>query len=106
MVCASWTCLVPEVVCPRFVQSIKDRKDSLYALLVSTGYLKVASELAEGTCKVAIPNHEIAQVFVGDIQTKINRALSTGTGDIVGARARRKQRFCHPRADASSKSAV
>ena len=66
-------------------KSIKDRKDSLYALLVSTGYLKVASPLVEGTCKVAIPNHEIAQVFVGDIRNKINNALEVGTGDIVGA---------------------
>ena len=34
---------------------------------------------------MAIPNHEIAQVFVNDIQSKINRSLSTGTSDIVGA---------------------
>ena len=65
--------------------TIGDRKDSLYALLVSAGYLKVASELVRGTCQVAIPNYEIAQVFVNDIQSKINRSLSTGTGDIVGA---------------------
>ena len=66
-------------------KSIKERKDSLYALLVSAGYLKVASEPVRGTCRVAIPNHEIAQVFVSDIQTKINRSLATGTSDIVGA---------------------
>ena len=66
-------------------KSVKDRKDSLYALLVSAGYLKVASPLAEGTCKVAIPNHEIAQVFVSDIRNKINNALEVGTGDIVVA---------------------
>ena len=66
-------------------KAIKDRKDSLYALLVSTGYLKVASAPVEGTCKVSIPNHEIAQVFVSDIRNKINNALSVGTGDIVGA---------------------
>ena len=66
-------------------KSIKERKDSLYALLVSTGYLKVASPLVEGTCKVAIPNHEIAQVFEGDIRNKINNALEVGMGDIVGA---------------------
>ena len=66
-------------------KSIRERKDSLYALLVSTGYLKIASELVRGTCRVAIPNHEIAQVFVNDIQSKINRSLSTGTSDIVGA---------------------
>ena len=66
-------------------KQIMARKDSLYALLVSAGYLKVASPLAEGTCKVAIPNHEIAQVFVSDIRSKINNALEVGTGDIVGA---------------------
>ena len=66
-------------------KAIKDRKDSLYALLVSAGYLKVASELEEGRCRVAIPNHEIAQVFVSDIRDKINNALDVGTGDIVDA---------------------
>ena len=53
-------------------KSILERKDSLYALLVSAGYLKVASNLEEGRCRVAIPNHEIAQVFVSDIRAKIN----------------------------------
>ena len=52
-------------------KSIRERKDSLYALLVSAGYLKVASELVRGTCRVAIPNHEIAQVFVGAIRDKV-----------------------------------
>ena len=66
-------------------KSIRERKDSLYALLVSAGYLTVASELVRGTCRVAIPNHEIAQVFVNDIQSKINQSLSTGTSDIVCA---------------------
>ena len=66
-------------------KSIRERKDSLYALLVSAGYLKVASELEEGRCRVAIPNHEIAQVFVSDIKAKINNALEVGTGDIVDA---------------------
>ena len=66
-------------------RQIKDRKDSLYALLVSAGYLKVASPIEKGFCKVAIPNHEIAQVFESDIRNKINNALMVGTGDIVGA---------------------
>ena len=66
-------------------KAIKERKDSLYALLVSTGYLKVASALEDGRCRVAIPNHEIAQVFVADIRNKINNALDVGTGDIVDA---------------------
>ena len=66
-------------------KSIRERKDSLYALLVSAGYLKVASGLEEGRCRVAIPNNEIAQVFVSDIKAKINNALEVGTGDIVDA---------------------
>ena len=66
-------------------KSVKEKKDSLYALLVSAGYLKVASPLEEGRCRVAIPNHEIAQVFVADIRNKINNALEVGTGDIVDA---------------------
>ena len=66
-------------------KSIRERKDSLYALLVSAGYLKVASPIVDGRCRVAIPNHEIAQVFVSDIRNKINNALYVGTGDIVDA---------------------
>ena len=66
-------------------KSIRERKDSLYALLVSAGYLKVASTLEDGRCRVAIPNHEVAQVFVSDIRNKINNALDVGTGDIADA---------------------
>ena len=53
--------------------ALRERKDSLYAILVSAGYLKIASPLVEGTCKVAIPNHEIAQVFVGKNAVEICR---------------------------------
>ena len=70
-------------------KDIVKNKASLYALLVSTGYLKVASPIEEGVCAVAIPNHEIAQVFVGEIRNKINRHLSVGTGDIATAIVRR-----------------
>ena len=66
-------------------RDIMKRKASLYALLVSAGYLKVASPIEEGLCRVAIPNHEIAQVFVRDIRNKIDDTLQVGTGDIVGA---------------------
>ena len=66
-------------------RDIVKRKASLYALLVSAGYLKVASPIVEGLCRVAIPNHELAQVFVSDIKAKIDNALEVGTGDIVGA---------------------
>ena len=36
--------------------------------------------LEDGRCRVAIPNHEIAQVFVSDIRNKINNALDVGAG--------------------------
>ena len=70
-------------------RDIVKNKATLYALLVSSGYLKVASPIEEGMCAVAIPNHEIAQVFVADIRNKINRHLSVGTGDIATAIVRR-----------------
>ena len=66
-------------------KDVMANKSSLYALLVSAGYLKVASPIEEGMCKVALPNHELSLVFVNDIKAKINAALSVGTGDIVGA---------------------
>ena len=64
---------------------IKDNKETLYALLVSAGYLKVVSPIEDGKCRVAIPNREIAQVFITDIKRKINANLRTGTSDIVDA---------------------
>ena len=66
-------------------KDVMANKSSLYALLVSAGYLKIASPIEEGMCKVALPNHELSLVFVNDIKAKINAALSVGTGDIVGA---------------------
>ena len=66
-------------------RDIVKRKSALYALLVSSGYLKVCSPIQKGGCAVAIPNYEIAQVFTTDIQEKINRHLATGTGDIAAA---------------------
>ena len=66
-------------------KDILSNKSSLYALLVSAGYLKVASSLEEGMCAVSIPNHEISLVFVNDIKAKINAALAVGSDDIVGA---------------------
>ena len=52
---------------------VKDNPDTLYALLVSAGYLKVSSEVELGCCAVEIPNHEILQVFEQDILTKLRR---------------------------------
>ena len=48
-------------------KDILARKSTLYALLVSAGYLKVASPLEEGMCKVAIPNYELLVAFVNNI---------------------------------------
>ena len=37
-------------------KDVMANKSSLYALLVSAGYLKIASPIEEGMCKVALPN--------------------------------------------------
>ena len=64
---------------------LKKRKSTLYALLVSAGYLKVSSPVEDGTCVVRIPNRELEHVFVTDIRNKINEGMSVGSDDIVGA---------------------
>ncbi len=51
--------------------NIRKRSDTLYALLVSTGYLKVVGEIEDGYCPVLLPNREVEQVFVLDIIRKI-----------------------------------
>ena len=64
---------------------VKKRRDTLYALLVSAGYLKVASPLENGYCRVRIPNRELEQVFVRDIQNKINEGMELGADEIAEA---------------------
>ena len=64
---------------------LKKRKSTLYALLVSAGYLKVSSPVEDGTCVVRLPNRELEHVFVTDIRNKINEGMSVGSDDIVGA---------------------
>ena len=66
-------------------KSILATKEGLYALLVSAGYLKVASPIEDCRCRVAIPNHEISRVFVMDIRRKMDNALDVGSGDIIDA---------------------
>ena len=66
-------------------KSILASKEGLYALLVSAGYLKVASPIEDGRCRVAIPNHEISRVFVMDVRRKMDRVLDIGSGDIIDA---------------------
>ena len=62
-------------------------KCSLYALLVSAGYLKIASPIEDGMCRVALPNHELSLVFVSDI-----KAADSATADLkVLARDARAQ---------------
>ena len=48
-------------------KDVMANKSSLYALLVSAGYLKIASPIEEGMCKVALPNHELSLAFVNNI---------------------------------------
>ncbi len=64
---------------------VLSQPDTLYALLVSAGYLKVVSEIENGRCAVAIPNREIAQVFVSDIIRKMNQVLVRQTGAVADA---------------------
>ena len=52
-------------------QDIRKKSSTIYALLVSTGYLKPASGISAGMCQVAIPNRELEQVYVTDICERI-----------------------------------
>ena len=58
-------------------QEIRKKKTTIYALLVSAGYLKPASDISAGMCRVAIPNKEVMQVYLTDICEKI----TTQSGD-------------------------
>jgi len=62
---------------------IRERKETLYALLVSTGYLKCCSPIEDGYCRVAIPNRELSQVFVDDIVSKLSSGMRIGPDDIA-----------------------
>ncbi len=66
-------------------RDVLDQPDTLYALLVSAGYLKFVSGIEGGRCAVCIPNHEIAQVFVSDIRRKLNQRLVIPSGAIADA---------------------
>ena len=54
-------------------QYIRDAPQTLYARLVSAGYLKPVGGIVSARCKVKIPNHEIEQVFKNDILAKLRR---------------------------------
>ena len=67
-------------------QFIRDNPATLYALLVSAGYLKPASGIDGGFCSVAIPNRELEQVFVNDIANNFRKAAGfVGAPNEVGA---------------------
>ncbi len=66
-------------------RDVLNRRDTLYALLVSAGYLKVVARLEDGRYAVRIPNHEIAQVFISDIMAKLDAALPTQSDAIADA---------------------
>jgi len=74
---------------------IRNQPETLYALLVSAGYLKVMKnaaedELPEGQSLVRIPNREIEKVFVNDIICKARRYTGHGESDAIsGAIVRR-----------------
>ena len=54
-------------------QYIRDTPQTLYALLVSAGYLKPVGSIIAGNCEVAIPNREIEQVFNMDILSRLRK---------------------------------
>ena len=53
---------------------VRNRADTLYALLLSAGYVKAVSPIENQRCSIAIPNLEIRQVFEGDIISKLSGA--------------------------------
>ena len=51
---------------------IRENENTLYALLVSAGYLKAVGPIDEsGDCPVTIPNRELSQVFYREIVQKV-----------------------------------
>jgi len=67
---------------------IQNRAETLYALLVSSGYLKVvqpeeAEPLPRGSAWVEIPNREIETVFFDDIINKARAYTGRGESDAI-----------------------
>ena len=53
-------------------KQIRDNENTLYALLVSAGYLKAVGPIDEnGDCPVTIPNRELSQVFFREVVQKV-----------------------------------
>ena len=55
-------------------QYIRDTPQTLYALLVSAGYLKPKGDIVNERCAVEIPNREVRHVFLKDILYKLRKA--------------------------------
>ena len=51
---------------------VRNRADTLYALLLSAGYVKAVSPIENGSCQIAIPNRELETVFVSDVLSKLS----------------------------------
>ena len=51
---------------------VRNRADTLYALLLSAGYVKAVSPIENGSCRIAIPNRELETVFVSDVLSKLS----------------------------------
>ena len=62
---------------------IRERPDTLYSLLLSAGYVKAVSPVQLGMCEIAIPNRELASVFVTDIVSKIRQQFPNGRSDDI-----------------------
>ena len=67
-------------------KQIRDNENTLYALLVSAGYLKAVGEVKDGECDVMIPNHELKQVFYSEIVQKV-RSFDKNGGIVAVERA-------------------
>jgi len=67
---------------------IRNEAETLYALLVSSGYLKVVpsvggEDVPDGYAWVSIPNRELEKVFVGDVVSKVRRYSVRGESDVA-----------------------
>ena len=71
-------------------KQIRDNENTLYALLVSAGYLKPVGEVKDGECEVMIPNHELKQVFYSEIVQKV-RSFDKNGGIVAVERALRER---------------
>ena len=71
-------------------KQIRDNENTLYALLVSAGYLKPVGAVKDGECEVMIPNHELKQVFYSEIVQKV-RSFDKNGGIVAVERALRER---------------